>query len=66
MRDQIYISADNNFSKKVFLIIKVEEYKVKIFYFKKFRKEEQDKQFVRFADYLRIFEIKILFAEVLE
>ncbi|KAL4315591.1 hypothetical protein AHAS_Ahas15G0200400 [Arachis hypogaea] len=45
---------------------KVEEYKAKMPYPQKFCQEEQDKQFARFADYLRTLEIKIPFAEALE
>ncbi|XP_072077040.1 uncharacterized protein [Arachis hypogaea] len=66
VRDQTHTSADNNPSKKASLTTKVEEYKAKIPYPQKLRKEEQDKQFARFADYLRTLEIKIPFAEALE
>ena len=45
---------------------KVEEYKAKMPYPQKLRQAEQDKQFARFADYLRTLEIKIPFAEALE
>ncbi|WP_220457788.1 hypothetical protein, partial [Vibrio marinisediminis] len=45
---------------------KVEEYQAKMPYPQKLRKAEQDKQFARFADYLRTLEIKIPFAEALE
>ena len=75
VRDQTHTNADNNPSKKASsttsvgnkpTATKVKEYKAKIPYPQKLRKEEQDKQFARFADYLRTFEIKILFAEALE
>ncbi|KAL1290734.1 hypothetical protein AAHE18_20G150300 [Arachis hypogaea] len=75
MRDQTNTNADNNPSKKASsttsvgnkpAATKVEEYKAKIPYPQKLRKEEQDKQFARFVDYLRTLEIKIPFAEALE
>ncbi|KAL1333587.1 hypothetical protein AAHE18_11G111800 [Arachis hypogaea] len=75
VRDQTHTNADNNPSKKASsttsignkpAATKVEEYKAKIPYPQKLRKEEQDKQFARFADYLRTLEIKIPFAEALE
>ena len=75
MRNQTPESADSNPSKKASpttsvgnkpAATKVEEYKAKIPYPQKLRKEEQDKQFARFADYLRTLEIKIPFAEALE
>ena len=75
VRDQTHTSADDNPSKKASsttsvgnkpTATKVEEYKAKIPYPQKLRKEEQDKQFARFADYLRTLEIKIPFAEALE
>ena len=75
VRDQTHTSADSNPSKKASLTTsignkpaatKVEEYKAKMPYPQKLRQEEQDKQFARFADYLRTFEIKISFAEALE
>ena len=75
VRDQTHTSADNNPSKKASpttsvgnkpAATKVQEYKAKMPYPQKLRKEEQDKQFARFADYLRTLEIKIPFAEALE
>ncbi|KAL1333926.1 hypothetical protein AAHE18_11G139700 [Arachis hypogaea] len=75
VRDQTHTSPDDNPSKKASsttsvgnkpTATKVEEYKAKIPYPQKLRKEEQDKQFARFADYLRTLEIKIPFVEALE
>ncbi|KAL1317817.1 hypothetical protein AAHE18_15G160500 [Arachis hypogaea] len=75
VRDQTHTNADNNPSKKASsttsvgnkpTATKVKEYKAKIPYPQKLWKEEQDKQFARFADYLRTLEIKIPFAEALE
>ncbi|KAL4276573.1 hypothetical protein AHAS_Ahas20G0220700 [Arachis hypogaea] len=45
---------------------KVDEYKAKMPFLQKLHQEEKDKQFVRFADYLRTLEIKIPFVEDLE
>ena len=73
--DQTPESADSNPSKKASSTTsvrnkpaasKVEEYKAKMPYPQKLRQAEQDKQFARFADYLRTLEIKIPFAEALE
>ena len=73
--DQSHTSADNNPSKKASqptsvgnkpAATKVEEYRAKMPYPQKLRQAEQDKQFARFADYLRTLEIKIPFAEALE
>ncbi|XP_015965461.1 uncharacterized protein LOC107489206 [Arachis duranensis] len=45
---------------------KVDEYKAKMPVPQKFCQEERDKQFARFAEYLKTLEIKIPFAEALE
>ncbi|XP_072060811.1 uncharacterized protein [Arachis hypogaea] len=75
MRDQTPESADSNPPKKASpttsvgnkpAATKVKEYKAKIPYPQKLSQAEQDKKFVRFADYLRTLEIKIPFAEALE
>ena len=78
VRDQTPTSADNNSLKNASqhtsignkpAATKVEEYKAKMPYPpypQKLRQVELDKQFARFADYLRTLEIKIPFAEALE
>ncbi|KAL4276068.1 hypothetical protein AHAS_Ahas20G0170200 [Arachis hypogaea] len=75
VKDQTPASVDNNSLKKASQPVsvgnkpaatKVEEYKAKMLYPQKLHRAKHDKQFARFADYLRTLEIKISFAEALE